>query len=113
MLKRFKVTKLPNAAGDLEVFIDKSNNILVHKTCLTLPLYSSNVVRDVTLERPDGTVLATQKAVYLTSASIGLVFPDDYLLPKIEPILTVSTHSVHVAGAGRSITVEAVYEVLE
>lgn len=112
MFQRFKVTKLPDASGNLEVFIEKGKDIRVLKTYLTLPLYTSNVVRDVSLERLDGTVLDTEKATYRTSEAIGLVFTEEYILPAVEPILKIDTHTVIVAAAGRTITIECVYEEL-
>lgn len=112
MYQRFKVTKTPDASGEIEVFIDKTRDVRVICSYVTLPAYTSNVVRNVVLRRPDGTILGTEKAVYKTSEGLGLVFPDSFVLPITDPKIVVDTSTVIVAAVG-DITVDCIYEEVE
>lgn len=108
-MQRFKVTKTPDANGEIEAAVDKSRDIRVISAYVTLPAYTSNVVRNVVLRRPDGTILGTRKAIYKTSEGLGLVFTEPFLLPKYDPLLVVDTATVIVTAVG-DITIDVTYE---
>jgi len=109
MVLRFKVTKTPDSSGEILLDVDRSMDVRVLKTFVTLPARSSNAVRDVVLRRPDGTILGTEKAYYCTSQSIGLVFSDSFVLPKVQPDIVVDTGTMIVTATG-DITIEVEYE---
>jgi len=113
MLRRFKVTKTPSAAGEIEVAIQEGMDIRVIKTYVTLPrLLTYTLARDVRIRKPDGTVLGIEKAHYKTSEAIGLVFENEFMLPKISPKIVVDTATVVQAATG-DITIECVYEEIK
>jgi len=107
---RYKVTKTADGAGKIEVFINKTMDIRVVTSYVTLPAYTSNVVRDVSLERTDGTILGEEKAAYKTSEACSLVFSDSFMLPHFDPLLVVDTRTV---SANSDITLEIIYEEVE
>ena len=110
MYKRFKVTKVSDAAGEIELFIDKTKDVKVSVSYVTLPKATLNYVRDVSIKRKDDTILGTEKAVYCTSQSIGLVFPTGYVIPHFDPVFKVDTSTIIVNGA---ITFDCIYEEIE
>lgn len=110
MYKRFKVTKVSDASGEIELFIDKTKDVKVNVSYVTLPAYTSNVVRDVSIKRKDDTILGTEKAAYCTSQTIGLVFPTDFVIPHYDPVFKVDTATVIVNG---QITFDCVYEEIK
>lgn len=105
-LRRFKVTKTSDASGIAEVFIDKTKDVEVRQLFVTLPANTTNEVRDVYLKRPDGTVLGIEKASYLQSQSIGIVFPNSFILPNYDPSFQIDTRTTSVSKA---ITIDAFY----
>lgn len=110
MYRRFKVTKISDAAGEIELFIDKTRSARVIVSYVTLPAYTSNIVRDVSIKRYDDTIIGTEKANYTTSGTTGLVFPTDYVIPSYDPVFKVDTNTVIVSG---QITFECIYEEIE
>lgn len=110
MYKRFKVTKISDAAGEIELFIDKTKDVRVIVSYVTLAAYTSNVKRNVSIKRFDDTILGTEKAAYCTSQTIGLVFPTGYVIPHFDPVFKVDTNTVIVNGA---ITFDCVYEEVQ
>lgn len=108
--RRFKVTKISDASGEIELFIDKTKSVEVNVSYVTLAAATSNVVRDVSIKRKDDTILGTEKAVYCTSQAIGLVFPTAYVIPSYDPVFKVDTATVLV---GKAITFDCIYREVE
>lgn len=75
---------------------------------MTLPAYSSNVVRDVSIERQDGTLLGEERNQYLTSQVSSLIFPDSFIVPHFDPVIVVDSRTV--VAAGGLITIDMIYE---
>ena len=112
MLQRFKVTKHPDSSGEIEVEIDAAYDIEVKTIYVTLPAYTSNIVRDVRIRRPDGSILGVQKAVYKTSEPCGLIFKGPFLFTIYDQKVVVDTATVIVTAIG-DITFDCVYTRVE
>lgn len=110
MYRRFKVTKISDAAGEIELFIDKTKSVRVIVSYVTLAALTSNLVRDVSIKRKDDTILGTEKAAYCTSQTIGLVYPTPYVIPLYDPVFKVDTATACVSKA---ITFDCIYEEIE
>jgi len=108
MYHSWKVTKTTTGSA-ATLFIDKTKDIKVVTTTVTLPVHVSNEVRRVTIEQPDGTVLANAIGGRATSTKSSVVFSDQFFLPKINPEFVVN-----LLGAGNcDVTVTLIYEIIE
>jgi len=111
LFKRFKVTKISDASGEIELFIDKTKSVKVTVSYVTLPAISTiNVIRDVSIKRYDDTILGTEKAAYCTSQTTGLVFPTGYVIPHYDPVFKVDTSTTVVS---QPITFDCIYEEVQ
>lgn len=109
-MQRFKVTASTDSSGNFEFFIDKTKDIKVITTYVVLAAHTSNILRDVSIERTDGTILGEQKAHYKTSESCSLIFPDSFVVPHFDPLLVLDTRTVLNTKA---VTVDIIYEVVK
>lgn len=110
MYERFKVTKVSDSSGKITLDVDRSRDLLIQNVYVTVQASASNKLRNITLERPDGSVLGLETVQHLTSQATGVSFDEPFILPKIDPLLVVNTATVLVS---KKITFDCYYEAVE
>lgn len=110
MLKRYKVTITSNASGTITFKIDPTKSLELLVCSVTLPAQLSNVERNVSIERTEGTILAEQKNQYLTSQASCITFPNKIIVPYFDPSLVIDTRTVAVSD---DITFDCIYREVD
>lgn len=110
MVRRYKVTKISDGSGKIEVTINPTQDLEVKQVFVTLPDRITNAIRDVYLTRKDGTVLGIEKAEYCTSQPIGIIFPNPFIVPSYDPQLIVHTRTMSVSD---EITIDVFYDEVD
>lgn len=105
--KRYKATIVSNASGKVTFTIDPTKSLRVLSCYVTIGALTSNYVRNVSIEREDGTILGEQKALYKTSEACSVVFPDSFIVPYYDPTLIFDTRT---AAVSKAITIDCIYE---